>query len=182
MRYKDDTSRIEALSQSDEAAFRSLYVEWYEGCCHWVERHFSVSRAVFEDIYQEAMIALLEAARDGKLHGLSCSLKTYLFAICRNKLLDQFKLQKRRDEKVEEVATYQREWLDVDIGEDERISKVVEALNKLKEPCRTIVTLDYYHNMDNASIAAKLNYESKEVVKVQKSRCMNYLRKLIWNQ
>ena len=83
---------------------------------------------------------------------------------------------------MEEVATYQREWLDVDIGEDERISKVVEALNKLKEPCRTIVTLDYYHNMDNASIAAKLNYESKEVVKVQKSRCMNYLRKLIWNQ
>lgn len=146
----------------------------------WMKNHFDADTPKLEDVYQDSMIALYEAARDRKLDSLSCSLKTYLFAICRNQMLRQFKLQKRQDEKVDEVAVYQREWLEPDEDNMEKVEQVKVAILRTDEPCKSILTLFYYEGMNIDQIAEALGYPNKNVVKVQKSRCLGYLKEKIW--
>lgn len=171
---------IEKLREGDDKAFKKLYHLFYDSCNQWVRKHFSVDTDLFKDVYQDSMIILYETARDSKLSNLSCSIKTYLFAICRNQMLNKFKLQKRHDEKVDEVITYQREWLEPKDEDLEKIELVKNTITKTDEPCKSILTLFYYDGLNIDEIASILGYTSKNVVKVQKSRCLSYLKQKIW--
>ncbi len=171
---------ISRLKEGNENAFRKLYNLFYKSCRQWVRNHFDADSDRFEDVYQDSMIVLYEAALDGKLDHLSCSLKTYLFAICRNQMLRQFRLQKRQDEKVEEVAVYQREWLEPEESDQESVELVKMTIQETEEPCRSILTLFYYDGRSIDEIAASLGYSNKNVVKVQKSRCLGYLKEKLW--
>ena len=171
---------IGRLKRGDEKAFKKLYHLFYGSCSQWVSKHFDVDTDLFEDVYQDAMIVLFEAARDGKLDQLTCSIKTYLFAICRNQMLRQFKLQKRQDDKVDEVAIYQREWIEQEEGDSEKVDLVKKSMAKMEEPCKSILSLFYYDGLNIDEIASALGYSNKNVVKVQKSRCLSYLKQRIW--
>ena len=171
---------IERLKNGDENAFRKLYHLFYQSCKQWVKKHFDFENALFEDVFQDSMVVLYEGARDGKLDDLSCTIKTYLFAICRNQMLKQFKLQKRQDEKVDEVIIHQREWMEKDDLNQEKVDQVKMIITNTEEPCRSILKLFYYDGKSIDEISVILGYSNKNVVKVQKSRCLGYLKEKVW--
>ena len=78
---------ITQLCQGDEKAFTKLYASYSAACKSWLEKHFGRDQGTFEDVYQDSMIILFEATHDGKLDHLTYTVKTYLFAICRNQML-----------------------------------------------------------------------------------------------
>lgn len=180
MNQQKEQSLIEQLKSKDEIAFKKLYHLYYQQCKHWIEKHFDCNSEHIEDVYQDAMIALYEAAIDGKLDKISCSIKTYLFAICRNQMLRQFKLQKRSDDHVDDIKIVQREWLEPEQEESENVIKVKTMISSTDEPCKSILTLFYYDGKSISEIAKALDYPNKNVVKVQKSRCLNYLKSKLW--
>ena len=58
--------------------------------------------------------------------------------------------------------------------------KVVQhCLEKLGEPCRTMLELYYYHETGLDSLAEMLHYKNGDTVKNLKSRCLLRLRELV---
>ncbi|MEQ9425145.1 MAG: sigma-70 family RNA polymerase sigma factor [Cyclobacteriaceae bacterium] len=179
-----DKGRIEKLKTGDEPTLKGIYTELFNPCREWVNKRFSIRNEEFEDIFQDAVIILYEAAIDGKLDNLKCNLKTYLFAICRNQLLKKHRLEKRVDAKELEIEIHFREWME-DATENIKAIDVKNQINQLNEPCKSILTMAYYHNSDGKTIADELEYSSKEALKVQKSRCLKYLKQkieLLWKK
>lgn len=181
MKQASDKELIERLSKGDEDAFRQIYRSHKREANDWLIKHFGDGFS-FEDVYQESVIILYEAALDGKLSQLSCALKTYLFAICRNQLLNAFKLQKRQDSKVDEVTIYYREWINPDESDQDKVELVKETIYGMEDPCKSILTLFYYQGKSIEEMAVELGYADKNVVKVQKSRCLKYLKEWVWKK
>ncbi|WP_436517213.1 RNA polymerase sigma factor [Ekhidna sp. To15] len=181
MEATSERNIIDRLSQGDEHAFKKVYSLYKKEARNWLMKHFGDDN-LFEDVYQDAVIVLYEAALDGKLADLKCTLKTYLFAVCRNQLLKRFKLQKRQDDKVDEVQIYYREWVEEEEGENELTQQLKEHFTAMKEPCKSILKLFYYQSMSLQQIAVTLGYSDKNVLKVQKSRCVRYLKEKVWKK
>jgi RNA polymerase sigma-70 factor, ECF subfamily len=76
----DDGELVQALRAGDEAAFRAL-LELYGGGMVRVAQMYVSSRAVAEDVVQEALLGVLRGI--GRFEGRS-SLKTWLFSIVVN--------------------------------------------------------------------------------------------------
>ena len=51
------------------------------------------------------------------------------------------------------------------------------AYEKLGEQCQKILSLFYFENKKLEEIQSILNYENKDVLKSQKSRCISHLKK-----
>ena len=77
---REDASLVEGLRAGDEAAFRALMRE-YGGAMLRVAQMYVSSRAVAEDVVQDAWIGVLRGI--GRFEGRS-SLKTWLFRIVAN--------------------------------------------------------------------------------------------------
>jgi len=62
----------------------------------------------------------------------------------------------------------------------ERQLKIVQhCLEKLGEPCRTMLELYYYHETGLDTLAEMLHYKNGDTVKNLKSRCLLRLRELV---
>ncbi|WP_420316348.1 RNA polymerase sigma factor [Ekhidna sp.] len=179
MKISSDENVIDRLSKGDEAVFKQVYNFYKKEARSWLMKHFGDDFS-FEDVYQDSIIVLYEAALDGKLVDLKCTLKTYLFAICKNQLLKRFKLQKRQDDKVDEVTVYYREWLEKEDEENGLVNQLKKYFDEMHEPCKSILKLFYYQSMSLGQIAEALEYSDKNVLKVQKSRCIKYLKDKVW--
>ncbi len=181
-----DKQYIELLKNGDRKVLSEIYSNCYDSCLIWVQKHFRANKDDFEDIFQEAVIILYEAAIDDKLEAVTCTMKTYLFAICRNLLFNKMKLQRKADEKVEEVTIYSREWIEANnIDNKEQIALMKKEVEAMGEPCKGILTQFYYHNSKLDEIRQQMDYPNSNVVKVQKSRCLKYLREKLqvaWNE
>ncbi|WP_425390482.1 RNA polymerase sigma factor [Ekhidna sp.] len=179
MKIASDKNVIDRLAQGDEAAFKEVYNTYKEESRNWLIKHFGTDFS-FEDVYQDSVIVLYEAALDGKLKDLTCTLKTYLFAVCRNQLLKRFKMQRRQDDKVDQIKVYYREWLEEEENENGLINQLKKHFGEMKEPCKSILKMFYYQSMSLEQIAETLKYSDKNVLKVQKSRCVKYLKDKVW--
>lgn len=131
------------------------------------------------DIYQDAIVALIENAEKGKLDGLSAELKTYLFSI--GKYMIFAKIRKRKSDFTEiETLPEAIEWPEIEEKNDQ-ISQLESSLKKLGEQCYKILKLFYYEEKKLDEIMKMLPYQSKDVLKSQKARCLKQLKKMLSN-
>lgn len=131
------------------------------------------------DIYQDAIVAVIEQKQKGKLELISSSLSTYLFAIGKFMIFKKSKKKLPIDELNEEQYLLQ-DWEKYDAEKDEfEIKQLQKGLNQLGEQCKKILDLFYYQSKNLAAICKLLNYENTDVVKSQKSRCLKQLKQII---
>jgi RNA polymerase sigma-70 factor (ECF subfamily) len=125
------------------------------------------------------MIIVFEKYSSGETKSLDSSLKTYLFGICQNLIL---KNHRRQDVRQRHMTRLKEHWL-FDSTDSYTLDGMLEslntALNKLQEPCKSIISLFYLNGMSLTEIADELSYKSTDVVKTQKSRCISTLKKAL---
>ncbi|MCE7054700.1 sigma-70 family RNA polymerase sigma factor [Algoriphagus sp. AGSA1] len=146
-------------------------------------RKYRLQDDVIRDIYQESIIVFYENILGGKLTTLQSSIKTYLFAIGKYKLIEHL----RKSEKHETVPFDQSGILDeFSLAElpgeneaDEQTLLIKSGYKQLGTKCRDILRLFYYEEKKLDEIQQQLGYDSKDTVKSQKSRCVKQLRKLV---
>src|SRR5690606_5173129 len=81
---------IDLLKANDEKAIREFYNEHKQGFLLFAQRyHLTHNDSI--DVYQDAIIALIENAKKGKIDDLKSSLSTYLFAIGKFMIFQKFK-------------------------------------------------------------------------------------------
>ena len=134
-----------------------------------------------KDVFQEAVIVLYDKVKQRDFE-LTSQLKTYLYAICRRLWLKQLGSRSRN---THDVAAYEDVIaIDEDLArheeKDRQLTMMERALDKLGEPCRTIIHDFYIENLSMQEICDKIGYTNADNAKTQKYKCLQRLKKLFF--
>lgn len=169
-------TEIENLKRRDGKTLERIYTSYRSGFLMFASK-YNLSREDILDVYQDAFVALIENAEKGKLDGLNAELKTYLFSI--GKYMIFSKLRKNKKDFVEiETLPDGLEWAEIDEN-SQQISQLEDNLKKLGEQCYKILRLFYYEEKKLDEIMEMLPYQSKDVLKSQKTRCLKQLKDML---
>lgn len=130
------------------------------------------------DIYQDTIIAFIENIRKGHLENLQVEVKTYLFSIGKYLIFSRLKNIKDSEIPIENLPD-EFIWEELDEEKEERLTEISANLKTLGEQCYRILAMFYYEEKKLDEIQKILKYENKDVLKSQKSRCLNHLKKLL---
>lgn len=171
---------LHRIQQGDETALQALYDAYRTPFIAWALRHFKCAEADAIDIFQDSVIVLYRNVAQGRLTELTSSLKTYLYAIGRNLLLKRLR-DHRPHLDLEALPQLSELALDLPPTLTPLQAQAKAAVQRLSEPCRSIIQMVYYRSFSMEVIKERLGYKNETVVRAQKKRCMQYLRKALEN-
>ena len=178
-----DNEIIEALQNKGEelnSAVRYLYKAHFGSLAHFIKTN-SGSDLDAEECFNEALFIFVDMVQKKKFRGDS-SIKTFLYAILRNLWLNELKKRSRTLQR--ETLYYdkiEKEEKDVQtvIHQNEAKRQVLDIFEKLGENCKKILVLFYYEEMPMKKIFRAMGYESEQVARNMKSKCMKRLNELL---
>ncbi len=145
-------------------SYRRAYIAFVKNKCD--------DKEVIIDSFQEAVIALYENIIEGKVEKNNSTVKTYLFAIGKNILINKMKHESR-------YAPIQDSFItENDNSLTEIPQHVAKAFSQLGDSCQKILTLFYYRRYSIESIAQEMDMKNTNSVKANKSRCLKKLKQL----
>lgn len=177
---------LEKIRAGNHSPILSCYNKYRNEFLRWAVRHFSCSEEEAKDVFQEAMIGLFQNIRSGKVESLTSNLKTYLWAIGKNHLLNLIKKNKR-------MVTFSSS-MDIKLSDqihDEMAKKeedqhnyemVRKYLSLLGENEQQILRFYYIEKLPMSVIAEKMGYKNADVAKKKKYEVMKKLARLIANK
>ena len=172
---------LEQIKQGDRKFLQSLYDEHREEFLLWASKYYQCDEEIAAEVYQQSFISMYYNVKDQKLTELKSSIKTYLFAIGKNLLRDQFKIAQRRQE-ILEVAV-ETEEIDNSFFhkyEQSNMKEVVRRLlTKIGEPCKTVLDLFYFRGYAMDAIADHMQYKSQQIAAKRKFICLRQMRSLL---
>lgn len=178
-----DTMIFEELKKGSDSAFKEVYESNRMFFVNFA-RKYELGMDEILDIYQDTYISFFENIENGKLVELQSSISTYLISIGKYKIMNHLRSNQRRrlrETPMEVLGDVEGEIGDFDLDdevlndEEVRLKKFFEELG---EKCRNIITWFYYNKRSIKEIMELGGYNSENVVKSQKSRCMKSLREL----
>jgi len=177
-----EESLLEGLAANDTNAIETIYRENFAAIKAFVVKNNGYPDDA-HDIFQEAMIVLFEKAKSGSFT-LTCQLQTYLYSICRRLWLK--KLQNRNRfipaiETVQEIVAVDDE-LELHEKKNHDFSIMEAALEKIGEPCKSLLEAFYIEKKSMPEIAAAFGYTNADNAKTQKYKCLVRLKKLFFAQ
>lgn len=167
----DAIARIGAHDRRHVAHLYELYRREFVA---FARRCYSLDEAAAAEVYQASFIALYENIREGRLARLSVSLKTYLFRIARNKILNARRDAAGKNEELREAFPD----FETD-GWAARQEIVYRTVQEMREPCSTVLTLYYWERRSMEQIARTMNYAGAQVAKNRKLACMRKLKAVL---
>lgn len=175
-----DQRVIEGVARGDANALEGLYKDYFPMVLNMVLQNNGTEEEA-KDIFQEAIIVLYDRIKQGGFE-LSSKLKTYIYAVCRRLWLKQLGYQGRSFHDVSnyEEAIPVEDDLMVHHEKDLQLSLMEQALDKLGEPCRTIIHDFYILNLSMQAICEKFGYTNTDNAKTQKYKCLQRLKKLFF--
>ncbi len=175
----EEAQKIALLKSGDSKTISSIYMEYRDAFGKFAG-NYRLEQTLVLDIYQDAVVALCENAKKGLLDNLKCSIKTYLFSIGKFMIYKRLRTETSiefTDELMQGVEIAY-ETYDED-AEQAKVHKLRSALQSMGEPCNTILSLFYFEEKKLDEIMGILDYKNKDVLKSQKSRCLNKLKALL---
>jgi RNA polymerase sigma factor (sigma-70 family) len=173
---------LKGLATNDKNAVEAIYRENYSMIQAFIlNNNGSVDDA--RDIFQEAMIVLYEKSRLATF-SLNCQIKTYVYSVCRRlwlKRLQQLNKFSTQVDNLEDTVPVEEE-----IEEHEKRNNdfimMENALNKIGEPCKSLLDGYYLQKKSMQEIAADFGYTNADNAKTQKYKCLVRLKKLFFAQ
>ena len=184
MQEKQKSITLEELKQGSDSVLKKVYEE-NRGKFLNFARRYHLSEEENIDIYQDAYIIFYENIMSGKVETFTSSISTYLFGIGKYLIFDQMRKNKKVISSEYDLSIVGSEdelvsTLEIEENgltpEQELLQKYFSALGK---KCQELLTLFYYRGYTINEIMEAENYNSENVVKASKSRCMKSLKELI---
>lgn len=182
IRYSDEAILI-GLQQKKNCYINYMYKEFLPMVRSIVERN-SGTRQDVEDVFQDSLFVLYKRSLNEPLN-LTCSLKTYFYAISKNiwlqRLERKYRLHYLADYEVhEEKGRYGQDDLEILEYQLERRRLFQQHFFNLSADCQQLLRL-FYSKTSLKLIATIMHYKSISYVKTRKYLCKNMLRKKIMN-
>jgi len=138
-----------------------------------------------KDIFQEAMIILYEKSKQSDFQ-LSSQIKTFLYAVSRKLWLKKLSRQGRfyisSDAEVEDENIFSNDDMDAVKQREDTFVMMETAMNKLGEPCKSLLQAYYIYKKGMSELAEMFNYTNTDNAKTQKYKCLMRLKKLFFAQ
>ena len=173
---------LQGLAANEKKAVETIYRENYLTIQSFIVKNNGYPEDA-RDIFQEAMIVLYEKVSSGTFE-LTCQIKTYLYSVCRRLWLKRLQQMQRFNpsaESVDEVVPVEEE---LDIHEKRNADLIVmeSALNKIGEPCKSLLEAYYLQKKSMPEIAEFFGYTNADNAKTQKYKCLLRLKKIFFAQ
>ena len=183
---RTDEALFAGLLRAEESVFDELYREAYPKT-HAALLKRACPAAEAEDLFQDALVALWQNARDGKYRPRpGTRMSTYLTQLCINRWIDRTRrVDVRRTEihaspvETATPATHAAELAEMEARElrELRHDRLDAAVAKLPDACRTLLRRFYFERASLAEIAEERGISTASA-KTEKYRCMQRLRRL----
>ena len=170
MADSDETRMVEAIRQSDPAAFRQLY-ERYARLLHQFLFHRTPDRETAADLVQETFIRVWQHRRD---LDPSRSIRAYLIQVARNLAIDH--LRKKLGEGHSEPLDERKPAPAIDPEAFIKRDRIREAVAALPASQRAVFCLSRFEALTYREIAEVLAL-SEKTVEVHMGRALKKLRK-----
>ena len=173
---------LKGLADNDKVAIETIYRENYNLIQTFVVKNNGYPDDA-RDIFQEAMIILYGKSRQESFQ-LTCQIKTYIYSICRRlwlKKLQQLQKFNPAIELKEEIVAVEEE-LEVHEKRNADFILMEEALNKIGEPCKSLLEAYYLQKKSMPEIASNFGYTNADNAKTQKYKCLIRLKKIFFAQ
>ncbi|QJW88814.1 sigma-70 family RNA polymerase sigma factor [Spirosoma taeanense] len=182
-----DDELLSGLADGSDAALTQLYRQYFPMVLHFVTTN-SGGEDEAKDIYQETLIVLYEKVRSGSLE-LHCQLKTYIYSVSRRLWLKQLSHKSRfmvSDSDNPATDPMAVEQLNDDLADheerDRQFELMADSLNRLGEPCRTLLEDFYIQHLSMQAITEKFGYTNADNAKTQKYKCLMRLKRLFFSE
>lgn len=173
---ENETKSISAIRSGSEAAYRSVYLYYYERLCIYV-LNFTSDRVVAEDVVQEVFLKLWTRRQQLKPDG---SLNGYLYTLAYNEYINIYRKNRQRDRELEVFRLKSLSEL-LEGNEEayqEKLSRVKKAIEELPPRCKEVFLLNKQHGLRHKEIAKRLDISVK-TVENQVGKAMTQLRKKV---
>ncbi len=180
-----DDELLTGLAHGSDTVLTQLYSRFFPMVLFFVTSN-SGSEDDAKDIYQEILIVLYEKVRAGSLD-LQCQLKTYVYSVGRRLWLKQLTQRSRfliRDTETPALDSDAIVQVDDDLTEheerDRQFDLMADSLDRLGEPCRTLLEDFYIGHLSMQDITEKFGYTNADNAKTQKYKCLMRLKRLFF--
>ena len=178
-----DNQILEGIVSGDRSringVFRYLYKVHYQGILKLVTSNKGTESDA-TDTFQNALLILYDQIKGNRFKGKS-SVKTYLFAICRNLWLKELSKKHHENSSLEQLPNLVDD--SPDLGSQINFSSkritLSYLLEQLDDSCQEVLTDFYYRGMSIRDIAAKYALTNEDSAKNKKYRCMKKLMDLV---
>lgn len=174
-----DAKILDGIRRGDESALVNLYEANRRPITALIMRNNGTADDA-NDVLQDALIALWERVRAGSYEH-TAALGTFLYATARNIWLRRLARTRRElPADLNENATPTDDPSPLDaLVDDERTAAVRTALDRLGEPCRSLLVLFYWEEASMEEIARRLGLANAATAKSKKYQCKEQLKRLI---
>lgn len=181
----DDKELMALIKSSDPSAneegFRIIYKE-YLGMIQNVILKNNGDSKDSEDVFQDALIVIFNQSRKPDFE-LRCSIKTYIYSICRNLWLKKLRRSGRIVEltdTIKQFETIEETQLETLVVTEEK-EIVAKYLSQLGGGCQEILKYFYFDKKKMIEIAQLMGLANEQVAKNKKSMCMKKLKAMMKN-
>ncbi len=165
------------LKTENNFAYGKLYQDNFHKISKFVQNN-SGNQADAEDLFQDAMMVLLEKLRQDNFQ-LTASIDTYVFAICKNLWFK--KLRDRNYElSVDEVQSFGflSSINDSIEGEKTYLEKLKGYLLKITDHCNRLIHDIFFNEKAIDQIQKDYGYKTRHNAQNQKHKCVEQIRKV----
>lgn len=179
-----DTGEVQVKTILNEKIIIRYYNDLRTGFISYFRKKYDIDRDTISDIYQETFYTVYKKVKHDELTELSCTLKTYVYSVGSNMLLNELRSKRMLTNDMEETLISEIS-LDENVVEKEelymkRTSLINESVNSLSDICKSIIKMFYWEKMKLQDILFKLpGHSSPDALKTQKYKCMKKLEEVI---
>ena len=169
---------IERIRKGSKEDLARVYKDYRLSFIEWICKSQNIPVDEATEIYQQTILVFYENVVNGKLMELKSNLRTYLFAIGKNKV-SEYRRHKAKNSSFEEYhGSVEGDDKDEIIEKEKMIGLSKKCLELLGDPCKRLLELYYYHKRNMQQIADEMGYKNDNSTKNQKYKCIEKLRVL----
>lgn len=159
---------------------REIYTKHFEQLS-WFVVNNGGNRQDAEDMFQEVVVNFIDAVQKDKFRGES-SVRTFLYALNKHAWLNELKRRGRamkREMKFDKERDPEQMDVSHHIADLEAKRMVMRVVEQLGDACKKILVMFYYDNLSMKDILEKTEYETEQVVRNKKYKCLKQLEQML---
>lgn len=176
MQTTPESELLDQLKNEENTSFALLYKFYYPTIATHITRN-NGNRADAEDVFQEAIIVLLQQVRQPGFV-LTSSLKTYLFAIARNIWLKRLRDTKRTFLTTFEACHESEQTTTLDLNEKPNSDQQMTTwLTRITRNCQRILKAIFFYEEPMESLMQKMGWKNKHTAANQQYKCIQQVKR-----
>ncbi len=175
----ESSAIIEAIKAGSEKILFQIYETYRDEFVSWAIRNHQVSTEEAKDVFQESILGLYKSVKAGNADRLEVSIKTYLFGIGKNVILNAIKRKGIEAKAYENFTKINDNAINEHYEQEHLVNLVKRLYLAMGSPCKEILEMYYEKGFDMESIALRTGYKNADVAKKKKYECLKALEERV---